>query len=108
MNRMEAVDVLRTIAALYPKFHVTDRLGKIWIPQLEKMDYAGVMDNLSTFAAYHPYPPTLAEIASYLPEPNRLEEKMKVWEEEAQKVPESLKEHFRKEFEKLMEELAAK
>ena len=72
------------------------------------MDYAGVMDNLATFASYHPYPPTLSEIASYLPEPNRYQEKIEVWKKEAEKVPKALKECFRKDFEKLMQELTAK
>ncbi|MYL50280.1 hypothetical protein GLV98_12350 [Halobacillus litoralis] len=103
MNQRQAVEVLETIHELYPRnFDVTDKKMALFIPQLKKMDYKGVMRKLSDFATKHPYPPTLAEIAVYPPQKNEALEKMRRWEEEAKQVPEETKQHFRQEIKKLM------
>ncbi|MCA1021817.1 hypothetical protein [Halobacillus litoralis] len=104
MNQGQAVEVLETIHELYPRnFDVTDKKMELFIPQLKKMDYKGVMRKLSDFATKHPYPPTLAEIAVYPPQKNEALEKMRRWEEEAKQVPEETKQAFRKKLNQLIE-----
>ncbi len=46
MTRDEAIDVLESIAALYPNFEMTERKGNLLIPMLMKKDYQGVMKHL--------------------------------------------------------------
>ncbi|MFD1851400.1 hypothetical protein [Oceanobacillus bengalensis] len=104
MTPKEGLEVLETIAELYPKFEVTKRKVRILLPQFEQMDFEGVMNNLSNHVATYAYPPTIAEIAAYLPEPNKHLEDLKKWEEEAAKVPKEVKDCFKAELAKLVEE----
>ena len=94
MNRNEAIDILETIKEVYPRYEITKRKATILIPGLLKMDYDGVLKNLETFAAEKPYPPTIAEIASYPKEANSHFEQRKQWEQEAQQVPDHKKQEF--------------
>lgn len=103
MNREQAIDVLETIQAFYPKVNMDKRKARILIPELEKMDYDGVMKNLSAHVAAHPYAPTLSEIATYPIEQNDYIAESIGWEEEAKKVPEEVKREFFEAFRKLVE-----
>jgi hypothetical protein len=104
MTREEAIDVLETIRAVYPKFDISKKKATLLIPQLEKMDYAGVINKLSAFIAAYPYAPTIAEIAVYPKEQNAYLKEMEVWEKEAAAVPEKTKERFRKAMLELLAE----
>ncbi|CAM3778573.1 replicative helicase loader/inhibitor [Alkalicoccus chagannorensis] len=96
MERKQAVAVIDTIMQLYPRAEFTEKKIEILIAALQKMDYKGVMKNLEAYVAEKPYPPTVAEIASYPPEPNEHFKKQQEWEREAAKVPQEKKEEFRR------------
>jgi len=102
VKREEAIDVLEHIAAMYPKVDMSKKKAKMLLPALMEMDYAGVMTKLRHFAMKYPYPPTIAEIAVYPKMPNEHLEKMKKWQEEANKVSEQTKQQFRMQLEKLI------
>ena len=101
MTNQEALDVLKAINEMYPRFNLTKRKAALLIPNLKPMDYKGVMKNLSSFVMDNPYPPLLSEIAAYPNQTDALPEKMKKWREEAAKVPSETKERFRLEMQKL-------
>ncbi len=105
MKYKEAVDVLETIAELYPsRFEISKKKAMILIPQLEKMDYKGVMDNLSNYVAEKPFPPTIAEIASYPTEKNNHLEKVEQWKQEAKQVSPETKKKFQQQLQELAKE----
>ncbi|MEC5425303.1 hypothetical protein QGM71_17615 [Virgibacillus sp. C22-A2] len=104
MTHEEAIDVLETIADVYPKFEITKKKAKLILPPLKQMDYNGVMDKLAAFVARHPYAPTIAEIAAYPPEPNEYLAKMDQWREDAVNVSAETKERFRMSLLKLIAE----
>lgn len=104
MTYEEAVDVLQAITEVYPKPEISKRKAKLLIPRLQEMDYHGVMHNLSIHAVSNSFAPTIAEIASYPIEENLHLEEMKRWQEEAAKVPEEIKEEFRRALDKLVKE----
>ncbi|WP_431803303.1 hypothetical protein [Halobacillus andaensis] len=107
MKYEEAAEVLETIEELFPeKFVITERKIAVFIPELMKMDFASVMDKLFGYAARYPFPPTLADIASYPPKPNDYLEKKKQWDEEAAKVPEETKRLFEEKFEALLKKVS--
>ncbi|WP_226036775.1 hypothetical protein [Aquibacillus saliphilus] len=99
MNHHQALDILDTIAELYPKYLLTKRKVEILLPQLKRMDYDQVLEKLSVYAAEYPYPPTLAEIAAYPPAPNTYLKQMQQWEKEAAKVPQETKRQFKQQLE---------
>lgn len=103
MTKEEAFDVLDAIQEFYPNVKMGERKIRVFIPQLLKMDYEGVMDNLSNHVVSHQYAPTLTEIAAYPAEPNVHLEELRVWQEEAAKVPEETKREFQAALRKLVE-----
>ncbi|RDW19675.1 hypothetical protein [Oceanobacillus chungangensis] len=108
MLHQEAIEVLKTINEMYPKFNLTKRKAAMLLPNLKEMDYPGVMRNLSLFIMQNPYPPMLSEIAAYPEvEDSHIEEMMK-WHEEAEKVPPEVKKQFLEEFDKLVQKKAGK
>ncbi|WP_082232071.1 hypothetical protein [Halobacillus massiliensis] len=107
MTYEEAVDVLEAMSHLYPgRFEVTKRRAEIFIPQLEKMVYEGVLAKLTDYALDNPFPPTLSDIAVYPPKENEYLARMKQWEEEAAKVPQETKALFQKKFDELVRRLS--
>lgn len=103
MTYEEAVEVLETMEDLYQgKFNLTKRLLNFLIPQLDKMEFDGVMGKLFDHALAYPFPPTLADIAYHLQEQNENLDQVKQWEEEAAKVPEEVKQRFEEMFEELV------
>jgi len=107
LNHNEAVEVLQTISELFPdRFELTKKKANILIPQLKKMDYQGVMDNLSSYVVEKPFPPTIAEIASYPAEKNDHLEKVEKWKQEAQQVSPETKRKFEQQFQKLAKEIS--
>lgn len=104
MTKEEALNVLDMIDGVYPTFNLTKKKGDILMPQLEKMDFEGVMKKLNAYIAENRFPPTIAEIAVFPPAENPHLEEMKMWEREAAKVPVEIKERFRKALLKLIEE----
>ncbi|WP_188456035.1 replicative helicase loader/inhibitor [Virgibacillus oceani] len=104
MTHEEAVHILEMIKDAYPKFPISKGKATLLIPSLKKMDYNGVMEKFSDFAANHPYAPMIAEIASYPLEPNLYLEKMNKWKREADKVPAEIKENFRQAMHELIKE----
>ncbi|PAV27781.1 hypothetical protein CIL05_20090 [Virgibacillus profundi] len=102
MKKEEALEVLRTINEMYPRFNLTKRKAKVLVPNLMQMDYQGVMKNLSAYIMEHPYPPMLSEIAAYLDVEDSHLEEMEKWQEEAKKVSPKVKEQFQEQFEQLI------
>lgn len=102
MTKEEALEILKTINEMYPRFNLTKRKAMLLIPNLQNMDYPGVMNNLSAFVMDNPYPPMLSEIAAYADEGDTALTEVKAWQEEAKKVPPEVKERFRKQFEQLV------
>ena len=108
MLQQEAIEVLKTINEMYPRFNLTKRKAAMLLPNLKKMDYKGVMKNLSVFVMESPYPPLLSEIAAYPDEEESHLEEMEKWQEEAKQVSPEVKEQFREEFEKFVQKKAGK
>lgn len=108
MTKQEALEVLKTINEMYPRFELTKRKAVILIPNLKKMDYKGVMKNLSAFVMENPYPPLISEIAAYPDDEASALEEIEQWKEEAKKVSPEMKERFKHEFQKLVEKMGGK
>src|SRR5699024_1665631 len=104
MTNQEALEVLKTINEMYPRFNLTKRKAAMLIPNLKPMDYDGVMANLSAYVMDSPYPPLLSEIAAYPDEGESMLEKMEEWQAEAEKVPQEVKDNFRKEMQRLLQQ----
>lgn len=103
MTKEEAFDVLDAIQEFYPNVKMGERKIRAFIPQLLKMDYEGVMRNLSAHVISNQYASALTEIAAYPVDQNVHIEEMRTWQEEAAKVPEETKRRFQEEFNKLVE-----
>lgn len=104
MKRDQALEILRTINELYPRFELTERKIKALLPQLEKMDYDRVVTRLNEYMVSNPFPPTLADIAAYAPKENEHLKKMEHWKAEAAKVPEEKKQEFRNKLQQLIKD----
>lgn len=104
MERNQALEILKTINEIYPRFNLTERKIKILLPELEKMDYKRVMAKLSDYMTSNPFPPTLADIAAYAPEENKHLEEMKQWQREAEQVPDEVKQQFQRKMQQLIRE----
>ncbi|RDW17096.1 hypothetical protein CWR48_14865 [Oceanobacillus arenosus] len=107
MTKEEAFDVLDAIQEFYPSVKMGERKIRAFIPQLLRMDYEGVMHNLSAHVGSNQYAPTLTEIAAYPVEPNMHLEEMRAWQEKAAKVPEETKRAFEEALRKLVEKCHA-
>lgn len=101
MTKEEALEILYTINECYPRFDLTKRKAAILIPNLLKMDYEGVLANLSAFVMDSPYPPMISEIAAYKDEGESALEEINRWKKEAKGISPELKERFMREFERL-------
>lgn len=104
MTTDEALEVLRTIDEMYPRFNLTKRKAAILIPILKEMDYTGVMKNLAEHVMHHLYPPMLSEIAAYEETPAEPLAEVEVWQEEADGITEELKQQLLKEVQGLLQE----
>jgi len=102
MTKHEAIKVLETIKTMYPKADMPKAKIHMLIPVLEKMDYNGVMENLSKHVAKSPFAPTIQEIAAYPSRDDRLAAKMAKWREEAARVPQETREAFWKQMNELL------
>ncbi|AXF56835.1 MULTISPECIES: replicative helicase loader/inhibitor [Bacillaceae] len=102
-----AIDILESIAAVYPRFELSEKKIKIIMPALLKMDYEGVMDNVERHVTKNPFPPTIAEIASYPAQKNENLEKWQEWELEASKVSQERKNQFAIDLKKVLAEKAS-
>lgn len=102
MTKHEAIKVLEMIKTMYPKADMPKAKIHMLIPVLEKMDYNGVMENLSKHVARSPFAPTIQEIAAYPSRDNRLAAKMAKWREEAARVPQETREEFWKQMNELL------
>lgn len=98
MTKEEALEILKSIDEMYPRFQLTKRKAMLLIPNLMNMDYDGVMKNLSAYVMENPYPPILNEIAAYAEEADHVLAEIEAWQEEAKKVSPEVKERFRKQF----------
>lgn len=108
MTTDQALEILRTIDEMYPKFKLTKRKAQILIPNLKHMDYTGVMKNLSDHIIHVPYPPLISEIAAYPKEADTSLLEIAKWQEEAKQVTPEVKERFREQLEKLFREKGGK
>lgn len=108
MTKEEAIEVLKTINEMYPKFNLTKRKAMVLLPNLKAMDYDGVMLKLSFHVMDHPYPPTLNEIASYPAEENSALQEVGQWMEEAKEVSPEVKDAFQEQFKQLVQQMKGK
>ncbi|WP_060678695.1 hypothetical protein [Virgibacillus halodenitrificans] len=104
MTQEEAISILETIEAVYPKFELNPTKARLLVPKLMKMEYQGVNEKLADFTVNHIYPPTIAEIAVYLPETNVHTRKINKWRKEAANVSQAKKEAFAQAFKQLSNE----
>src|SRR5690625_5782765 len=105
MTNQEALDVLKAINEMYPRFNLTKRKATLLIPNLKKMDYKGVMKNLSAFVMDNPYPPLLTEITAYPDDEESAHEKREERQEEASQADPKGKERYYKEMRKSLKRM---
>lgn len=65
MEKHELMKILVLIESVYPEFTVKDGTVENWFAVCRDMDYPLVMKKLSAHIRKSPYPPLMAEIASY-------------------------------------------
>lgn len=104
MTREEVVQLFKFLKNIYPTFEVSTDKVDTWTRIMQKMDYQRVMVKAEKHASENKFPPTIAEISAFAPEKNETLEKMKQWKKEADQVPESVKQEFRKKLEQLMKD----
>lgn len=54
MTKKEAIYVLETIRAIYPKYEISKKKAQILTPQLQPMDHKLVMEKLSAYVGEPP------------------------------------------------------
>lgn len=106
VTKADVLELFKLIKSVYPNFEVTQEKIDIWANITKDMDFKRVMVKTKEHVATNKFPPTIAEIAAYAPEKNEHLEKMKQWEREASKVPQEVKENFRRQMEKLFKDKA--
>ncbi|WP_186579725.1 replicative helicase loader/inhibitor [Aquibacillus kalidii] len=104
MTHDEAVDVLETIAEVYPRYELTKKKAAILLPQLKQMDYQLVLAKLSAYVADHPFAPTIAEIAAYPAKQNEHIRLINQWKQEAENVPQETKQAFQLQMKRLVDD----
>lgn len=104
MTKADVVKLFKFIKSIYPTFEVSQEKINIWSSVMKKMDFDRVMVRVNEHVTENKFPPTIAEIAAYPPEKNDHLDKMREWEQEAAKVPESTKQRFKQEMKKLIQE----
>lgn len=106
MNRMQVVELFKFLKCIYPSFEVNAEKIDAWAAAMADMDYERVMVRVKEYVKENKFPPTVAEIAAYAPEPNTTLQQMEQWRKEAEKVPEHVKLHFKQKMEQLIREKA--
>lgn len=102
MKQTEAINVLKTIKEIYPKYDICKKKASILIQELLPMDYSLVLGRLAKHVATHPFPPTISEIAAYSEQRDDQINKLKKWRQEAEEVPPELREPFYQQMLELM------
>ena len=111
MNREQVKKLFQLLGNTYPQFMPTtpeklkDKINT-WADIMKDMDYEHVIARARQHVQEHKFPPTIAEISAYAPKKDNTLEKMREWEREASKVPDHVKEDFRKRMKKLFEDKA--
>ncbi len=82
MDHMEAIQILEKIESIYAQFRISDETITLWIKSLSGMDYNRVLQNLMSYIAKSPFPPTISDIAAFCEKRNSFLDKMKQWEQE--------------------------
>ncbi|MFF2014983.1 hypothetical protein [Paenibacillus sp. NPDC058177] len=62
MEREEAQNVFKKLAASYPNWRVDATIGKSWVDDLEAEDAENVWANVNEYKRENKFPPTLADI----------------------------------------------
>ena len=106
MTREQVKSLFRFLVSIYPNFEVSTEKIDTWTAVMKDMDYERVMARARQYVQEHKFPPTIAEISAYAPKKDNTLEKMREWEREASKVPDHVKENFRKRMKKLFEDKA--
>ena len=106
MNRMQVVELFKFLKSIYPSFDVNTEKIDAWVAAMTDMDYERVMARVKEYVKENKFPPTVAEIAAYAPEPNTTLQQMEQWRREAEKVPEHVKLQFKQKMEQLIREKA--
>lgn len=103
MTKAEVLELFKLIKSIYPNFEVTQEKIDMWADVMKGMDFDRVMSRAKEHVTTNKFPPTIAEISAYAPEKNNHLEKFEQWKREAKQVPESKKQAFRKEVQRLIE-----
>lgn len=104
MNRSEVIELFKMLKDVYPNFEVSTQKVNTWSRLTKDMDYKRVVRKTEEHISSNKFPPTIAEIAAYAPEENKVLKQMEEWKREADKVPESTKEEFRRKMQELIKE----
>lgn len=106
MTREQVKSLFRFLVSVYPNFEVSTEKIDTWTAVMKDMDYDRVMAKARAHAQENKFPPTIAEISAYAPKKNDTFEKMRKWEEEASRVPQHVKDNFKRQIKILFEEKA--
>lgn len=104
MNRDQVIELFKLIKSVYPTFEVDSHKVDTWTRLMKDMDFKRVMAKTEEHVQSNKFPPTIAEISAFAPPKNETLEKIEQWEREAAKVPQEVKERFRKKMEQLFED----
>lgn len=96
--------MFKLIKSVYPNFEVDQTKVDTWSNVMKGQDYDRVIIKLQEHMKANKFPPTIAEISAYAPKRNEHLEKMKMWKQEASKVPEETKQQFRDKLMQLIRE----
>ena len=111
MNREQVKELFQFIGSIYPSF-IPDNQEKLtrkvdtWTRLMRKMDFERVMAKTEQHSLESKFHQTIADVAAYAPEKNEHLEKMRQWEKEAKKVPQHVKENFKKQLNQLLKDKA--
>lgn len=93
MEKDEALNVFKSVAALYPNFNNKGNddskreVARVWLWKLQKGDYKRTMKMLDLYSNDNKFPPTAADIIAYAPKEKHIEDfsedKKKVLEEKS-------------------------
>lgn len=80
MEKEEALNVFKTVAALYPTFNnkgsdeAKREVANIWLWKLKNGDYRRTMKMLDKYSNDNKFPPSVADIIMYAPKKHHIED----------------------------------
>jgi ferritin len=62
MEKVQAVSIVKRLAAYYPNWKVDKNIIEIWVDTLINEDYENAMQNMKEYISSNEYPPSIAAI----------------------------------------------